>query len=374
MARPRVLLVDDDPGMLHALQRVLERNCELRGTTDARQALALADAFAPELAFVDVRMPGIDGFELLARLKARYPDIDVIIVTGSVSELDAKLARAIRENAFFFLQKPFDRDVLLTLVERWQERRELALANRGYLQRLEAELAAARAFQRSMFPGEGGEVNGVTLAGRCEPCDALGGDIYDWVDAGSGRVTVLVADVSGHGVPAAMLTGFVKSALHSAHVDGYAPRSVALRVRNGLRTMDEGAFITLLCARFDAEAGHLEYVNAGHPAGVFGSPGAELADLPPSGPLLSPAFSDADWRVVRLPLAPGGHLLLHTDGVEEAQRPDGELFGRDRLLELVRGGATGGALVDAILREVARFTEARPARDDYTLLSAAVAR
>ena len=83
----------------------------------------LADEFRPELAIVDIRMPDMDGFELMARLKGRFPALDVILMTGSVDDLDEKLVRAIRSPAFYFIQKPFDRDVLRTLVERCVELR-----------------------------------------------------------------------------------------------------------------------------------------------------------------------------------------------------------------------------------------------------------
>src|SRR5207249_3665801 len=79
--------------------------------------------FHPELAIVDIRMPDLDGFELMARLKARFPALDVILMTGSVDDLDEKLVRAIRSPAFYFIQKPFDREVLKTLVERCVELR-----------------------------------------------------------------------------------------------------------------------------------------------------------------------------------------------------------------------------------------------------------
>ena len=88
----------------------------------------MASEFHPELAIVDIRMPDLDGFELMAQLKARFPGIDVILMTGSVDDLDDKLVRAIRSAAFYFIQKPFDREVLRTLVERC---RRAALATRG---------------------------------------------------------------------------------------------------------------------------------------------------------------------------------------------------------------------------------------------------
>src|SRR5919197_653023 len=135
----RVLVVDDEPGVLRAVRRVLERDYEVHCASTPAEALERAASFPPDLALLDVRMPGMDGFELRRRLAAGHPDLDVILMTGSLTEPDAHLIRAIEEGAFYFIQKPFDRRVLQTLVRRCLElrkfrsvaRRELARPRRG---------------------------------------------------------------------------------------------------------------------------------------------------------------------------------------------------------------------------------------------------
>ncbi|MEZ5965325.1 MAG: SpoIIE family protein phosphatase [Planctomycetota bacterium] len=368
MNRRRVLVVDDEPGMVHALRRILERSCELVCCAHANEALAVVDGFEPELALLDVRLPHSDGFELMRRLKKKLPGLDVILMTGSLTDIDSKLIRSLREEAFFFLQKPFDRELLLTLLERWQERRQLAADNRDYVARLEEELRQARAFQQRMLPGATRTCGGVALRGRYLPCDSLGGDFYDWAEPLPGVAVLLVADVAGHGVAAAMLTGFVKSAFHAAHVDGYAPASVAARVRDGLRGLDEGSFVTLLCARVDPTAGRLDYVSCGHPYGVLVRP-TDVVPLEGTGPLLSPAFPDVDCGVASLVWNAHDRLVLWTDGIEEAADVGGALFGRDRLLRCLAGAADG--VLDLIETEVRTFVGQRPLRDDCTLVLAA---
>ena len=96
MRRARILIVDDEPGMLRAVERVLSEQHDVVGTRLSREALATATEFHPDLAIVDIRMPDLDGFELMAQLKSRFPAIDVILMTGSVDDLDEKLIRAIR--------------------------------------------------------------------------------------------------------------------------------------------------------------------------------------------------------------------------------------------------------------------------------------
>src|SRR5262249_14836507 len=154
------------------------------------------------------------------KLKAIDPSLDVILMTGSIHEIDGKLIRSIRKDAFYFLQKPFDREVLLTLVERCFDRKRLNDENRKHLERIQKELAEARAFQQSLLPPERCQLGRVSVFAQYVPCSELAGDFYDYVAAGPDAV-LLVADVSGHGASAAMLTGIVKSGFHSAGADNY---------------------------------------------------------------------------------------------------------------------------------------------------------
>lgn len=368
MNRPRILVVDDDQGMLHAVRRLLERSAEVCGYADAATALAGAVAFAPELAILDVRLPGSDGFELMHRLRRLVPKLDVVLMTGSLTELDGKLARALREEAFFFLQKPFDRELLLTLVDRWSERRRLSEENAAYLARLEEELRQARAFQQRMLPGTAARIGEVSLRGHYAPCDSLGGDYYDWLDAGEGRVAVLIADVAGHGVAAAMLTGLVKAAFHAAHAEAHAPGAVATRVRDGLRGMDEGTFVTLLSARIDLRRNELQYCCAGHPYGMRLAATGERELLGTTMPLLTPAFPDIEVEVASCPFRKGDRLLLWTDGVEEAADAAGAMFGAEGLQACVAGTSDG--LLERLAASLRTFVGQRPMRDDWTAVLA----
>jgi sigma-B regulation protein RsbU (phosphoserine phosphatase) len=239
MRPAQILVVDDEPGIIRAVDRVLGGAHHVTGTSSSRAALSLAEQIKPDLAIVDIRMPALDGFELMSRLKARLPDLDVILMTGSIDDLDEKLVRALRSPAFYFIQKPFDRDVLSTLVERCLELRRRREDHQRNLHRLETEMAEARAFQQSLLPQPEAVINGLSICCRYTPCERLGGDLYDYLDAGNGRTALLIADVSGHGVSAAMLTGVVKSAFRAAGAEGYDPHAVVRRVWSGLTARSE---------------------------------------------------------------------------------------------------------------------------------------
>jgi len=372
-ARPaRILVVDDEPGMLRAVERVLSDDHHVMATRHSRDALSMADEFRPDLAIVDIRMPDLDGFELMAQLKARLPALDVILMTGSVDDLDEKLVRAIRSPAFYFIQKPFDREVLRTLVERCIELRWRREDHRQNLKRLETEMAEARAFQQGLLPDRQRIVNRVSVCARYFPCSGLGGDLFDYAGAPRGQTALLMADVSGHGVSAAMLTGIVKSAFHASHVDGFDPVAVVQRVSMGLAAFSPDRFVTLVAALISPEEQYLRYVNAGHPPILLWGPAREPAWLLSTGPLVSPVLVGTTWDAAIVPMNSGDHLLLYTDGVwEPLANEDGRA--EERFIAAIDQAPDGGAaLLDTILADVDGELAGQQQPDDLTLLTASV--
>src|SRR5262245_26921275 len=111
MSLPRILVVDDEAGILRSVERVLSSDYKVAAVGAPGEAIEVAKTFKPDLAILDIQMPEIDGFHLMERLQAIDPSIDVIFMTGSVHGIDSKLVRAIRKQAFYFLEKPFDREV-----------------------------------------------------------------------------------------------------------------------------------------------------------------------------------------------------------------------------------------------------------------------
>jgi sigma-B regulation protein RsbU (phosphoserine phosphatase) len=344
------------------------------GSQSSAGAAALAREFKPDLVILDIRMPELDGFELMVRLKADHPDVDIIMMTGSLDDLDQKLIRAIRGHAFYFIQKPFDREVLQTLVERCLELRWRRQENRRHVDRLERELGDARAFQRGLLPVADMVLERVSVCSRYVPCSELGGDLCDYVAIDSERVALLVADVMGHGVSAAMLTGVVKSAFRAAEADDYEPSAVVERLRRSMAAFGPERFVTLIAGVLDIGEGCLRFVNAGHPSGLLRAEGGELLRLASTGPLISPALPGCTWEQRSIPVGPGALLLLYTDGITDALS-SGEDSGEEPILAAARQHPRGGApLLDAILSRIRERIHGRPQADDLTLLTATMLR
>jgi sigma-B regulation protein RsbU (phosphoserine phosphatase) len=371
MRTPRILVVDDDPGMLHAVERVLGASHHVIGTTSPREALVKAAAVNPDLAIIDIRMPELDGFELMTRLKSQFAELDIILMTGSIDDLDEKLVRALRSPAFYFIQKPFDRDVLWTLVQRCLELRWRREQHRQNVERLETEMAEARAFQQSLLPDREAVINGLAICCRYAPCAQLGGDLYDYAGVESGETALLVADVCGHGVSAAMLTGVVKSAFHAARADRFDPSAVVHRVWHALTPFSAQRFVTLFTALVAPAVGQLRYVNAGHPSIPLWNRVGEPVWLESTGPLVSPVLT-ASWDVRTTPVDEGSRILLYTDGVSEPLA-DVDGCAKGRIRKAIGDHAAGGTeLLDAIVDAVRVTLAGRPQSDDLTLLTASV--
>jgi sigma-B regulation protein RsbU (phosphoserine phosphatase) len=305
----------------------------------------------------------MDGFELMAELKRQDEDLRVILMTGSIYELDEHLTRALREKAFYYINKPFDREVLRTLVARAVELRELEDAARQHTEHLESQLEEARIFQETMLPARETSLNGFTIRAAYRPCTELAGDLYDYAPAGEGRIAVVVADVVGHGVSAAMLTAVVKSAFHRARDAEYEPAAVVARVAEQVRAFQADRFVTLLAARLSP--GRLEYVNAGHEGALLLAPGRPPEALESTGPIASPVIA-GKWSVGTRDWAPECGLLIYTDGITETLGED-RFFERERLIRVAASGSLDD-LNARILEEIESFAAGRPADDDQTLV------
>jgi sigma-B regulation protein RsbU (phosphoserine phosphatase) len=367
MKRPaRILVVDDESGMVRAVERVLAGAHDVLGSRSSPEALVAARRCEPDLVILDVRMPEIDGFELMARLKAEHPGVDIIVMTGSLDDLDQKLIRAIRGRAFYFIQKPFDREVLQTLVDRCLELRWRRLEGRQHVERLERELADARAFQQGLLPPPDMAIDRLAVSCRYESCVELGGDLCDYVSIGPGRIAVLVADVMGHGVSAAMLTGVVKSAFRAASPEGYEPRAMVQRLWSNMDAFGSERFVTLIAAVVSVDQRRVDYVNAGHPAALLWTRDRRVTRLTSTGPLVSPALRDCAWEQRSVPFGPGDLLFLYTDGVSDAFAEGDE----EAIVELIRQHPRADAtLLDAVMERVREESGGQPQPDDLTLLS-----
>jgi sigma-B regulation protein RsbU (phosphoserine phosphatase) len=243
-------------------------------------------------------------------------------------------------------------------------------------QQLQAQLDVAREVQRDLLPAPSRWPTGMDIAASCVPASDVGGDFYDVVRLPGGRIAFVLGDVSGHGLPAALLMGLVHGAMSSPAwgAGDEDPAESAARLNALLLQKSSGErFASLFWCAYDPGTGALEYVNAGHIPPLWIRPGP--ADTPiverlvDGGPVLG-LLDSASYRATSIHTAAGDLLVLFSDGLVEVSNSRGDFFGEERLIAIAREHFDRGAhrIVDGILSGVQAFAPERTRADDQTLL------
>jgi len=206
---------------------------------------------------------------------------------------------------------------------------------------VENELETARRIQMSILPRSLPVVAGLEVTARYEPMTEVAGDFYDFLPT-SGGLTMLVADVSGHGVPAAMIASMLKVAFEAQAENARDPAKILAGLNAVLARPLDGRFVTAACAFINVENGCVDYAGAGHPPALIVRAGGEVVELAENGLMLGP-FPGTAYASMRVPFTHGDRLLLYTDGIIEATLKDGEEFGLARLKEFARANRTSVA-------------------------------
>lgn len=235
--------------------------------------------------------------------------------------------------------------------------------------RMQRELALGREIQKRLLPEPPRGIAGTEIAARSVSCFEVGGDTYDFLELPSGHLGLAIADVSGKGVPAALVMSSLQAALRVAVPLDESPVRLAARLDKLVRDLAGGRkYVTFFFGVLDPLTGRLAYVNAGHnPPLHLGRGGTTpLASTGvPIGLVPAPA-----WREAETVLEPGDTLVLYTDGLTEAASPDDEEFGDARFRELAAAlaGRPTGEIVEGLLAGVTAFEAGSPPSDDKTLV------
>ena len=234
--------------------------------------------------------------------------------------------------------------------------------------RLEGQLEVARQVQLELLPAQDPELEGFDISAYNFPTEEVSGDYYDWVRIYEDQIGFVVADVSGKGVPAALLMAFLRASLRAAIHIGYAPHISMAKVNYLLwESIERNQFVTAFYSVLDASNRTLVYTNAGHsPPLLLETDGS--ARFIERGGLPLGMFRDTRYYEYYLSLEPGQVLVLYTDGVTEATNKDGEEYGVERLEQAVRAGRHLSAreMIDFIHRDVLKWTDGQGAGDDIT--------
>jgi sigma-B regulation protein RsbU (phosphoserine phosphatase) len=237
-------------------------------------------------------------------------------------------------------------------------------------ERLEREMHVAAEIQRRILPKGPLEVPGFQLAGWNRPARQVGGDYYDMFPTHAGRFGLVVGDVSGKGIPAALMVSTLHSALRLMldHTE-FGPALLERLNRHILESSTPNKFITMLLAEVNPRNSSLRYLNAGHNSGFLLRSRGQLDELPSGGVPLG-LLPGSRYLMRESVLEPADLLCLYSDGITEAESPQDEEFGNDRLIDLLRRHreAPLSDVLEAIRREVGQHTQGLPQGDDQTVV------
>jgi serine phosphatase RsbU (regulator of sigma subunit) len=254
-----------------------------------------------------------------------------------------------------------------------QAYQELQAAQAALLEkeRIERELELARDLQQSILPRQFPQIPGLHIAAINQPARQVGGDFYDVIPLKNGRLGLVIADVSGKGMPAALFMGLTRSLIRAEARRSLSPRTVLLSVNNLLMENQLAEmFVTVFYGVLDPQESQLSYVRAGHDRPIlYNSERKECRWLAPAGTVLG-MLADIRLDEERIRLQPGEQLVLYSDGITDANSPSGEFFGAERLQKIIcfSKASHPRELCQAIFDQVGQFQAGAEQYDDMTLL------
>lgn len=247
---------------------------------------------------------------------------------------------------------------------------QLVFTNEHRLLSVEKELAIAREIQLSTLPTGVPEINSLCISAAYRPMTAVAGDFYEFIAVDRKRVGIMVADVSGHGVPAALIASMIKVAMQSVIASAQDPQAVLSGLNRVLSGQLRGQFVSAAYLWLDTENRNALYSAAGHPP-LLRWREDKLERIESNGLLLGVTQECCNYPVCAMSIEPGDRFLVYTDGVTEPENAHGDSFGDSRLEQVVRDnqGRPPAELSDRLLSEIRRWQPASTSQqDDITLI------
>src|SRR5690349_12863327 len=342
----RVLVCDDQADVLEALRLLLKGQGWQAVAVDSPEALMHKirsenfDLILVDLNYTRDTTSGAEGIDLLSSLEKQGNSTPVMVMTAW-SSFDIAV-EAMRRGACDFIQKPWDNDRLVAAIRKQAESER----------RKRSELEIAANVQQKLFPRNLRPMRTLDYAGQCLPAREVGGDYYDFFEITDHSLGFVLADVSGKGVPAALLMANLQASFRNQAPGALLRPSEVLNTvnRHFFQSTAAERFATLFFGIYDDGTRRIRYVNCAHVSPLLLRASGEIETLDATATMLG-AFEVWRCKEASVELRRGDTLLLYSDGVTEAGIERGDDFGEERLAQLLRGGAglPAAALVERVI-------------------------
>lgn len=369
--RPEILVVDDDPGARRLLSVSLESaGLTVRTAASGEDALRAIGEKPPDVMVLDYEMPGLNGAEVCRRVRASETlairELPVIMVTAHTAESEE--IACLEAGANDFVTKPVSRAVL-------QARIQTRLRLRGYARELErwrevqeADLAAARLTQQAIIPAGLPEVPGWKVEAHFEPLIQVGGDIYGWEPLRDGQWLFWIADGTGHGTAAALLTALTAHLFRKASEAFPSPAKILWSVnREFLRLAAGNTFMTACCAVVSAD-GAMRFAGAGHPPLLVQRRDGTIEALASERTMLG-VGDNPELHDMTVHLQPGETALLYTDGLYGRHGQGGSRFTHEVVQNALRLRPLADDAIADLIARIDAQADATPSEDDLAVIA-----
>ncbi len=404
-----ILVVDDDLDILELLKMNLEpEGYNVRTASDGESAVQSACTDPPDLILLDVMMPHKNGFQVIEELKdiEETKNVPVILVTARGQTEDK--VRGLDTGADDYITKPFDLREVTARVEAVLGRtRPIKYINplmramgEGFsekgLEQLAGHLQAAAAIQKKLLPEQAPNIDGFNIATLLQSSTSVSGDFYDFIPLSETQIGIVLGDVKGSGIPAALLMVMIRTALRLLCHEEEAPALILKRINDlVVRDTEADLFATMIYGILDTTSSTFTYSNGGHCYPFHWTQNRDITVLKTGGMLIG-AFEEATFTTGTCHLAPGDILAFYTDGITETGTGDSTtsegsqststsvksddehedailtdmFYGGNRLAACLSKNASlsAAALCEAVVEDLARFSGSTQTHDDRALI------
>jgi len=372
----KVLLVDDDAMVLAGLKRQLRNQFSIDTALSGEDALKQVLENGPYAVIVsDFMMPGMNGIEFLSRVKKSNPDTVRMMLTGTADMPTA--IRAVNEGSIFqFHPKPCPAGTLCQAIQSAIGEYRKVTSDQKQLNNFKSSMAQASQVQQKLMPKSDPQVEGYDIAGKSIWCDETGGDYYDFLYPavnGKKRIGIVVGDVTDHGIPSALLMTTARAFLRERVQTPPSECAAIISDVNKrlVRDVEElNLFMTMFYSEIAIKEKMIRWVKAGHEPAILYTPGTDSYELLAGEGLPLGVMEDAVYKEFQKQINSGQIILIGTDGIKEAVDTHGEMFGNERLLDVIRQHADQPAryILDKAFESLNDFRHPLEPDDDETLV------
>ncbi len=389
---PVIAIIDDEEMVTQTIKAFLslETNYSILTFQSPTNAIQKLSKLQPDLVIADFLMPDMNGLEFLAKIKQMYPDIPRILLTGYADKENA--IKGINDVGLFqYIQKPWDNENLKMVIKNGLDNKNLELALREKLKEidnillqreelfqvnnlLQEEVSLAKRIHAKLVGPQSLEADGISINVHYKPTFEIGGDYYDIMSLSNNRLAVIIADLTGHGIQAALCTALLKFAFNDFK-DTYATIELIVKGMNDVlyRGLPSDIFAAALIVVINTETNTCEIINCGIPYPVYLERGKKIHKVSVNGYLLGMLEDElyVPGNKETIYLNKNDCLFLYTDGLTEAKNDKGKMIDKKHIYNIIEQNinASREVISKKLVDSVIAFKGSRQFVDDLTILT-----